>query len=177
MENQLIKKNGINFGIGYGLFLIFLTLYAYVIDNNFFASFWFLGFIIIGFFVNGFWVIGKLKKAQEGYVTFKEGFTTFFISNALGYLISTLFTILIFIVIDPEMQEVVKEITVVKTTEFMENFNLPVSEIDKAVEEIKNKDNFSLVAQIKGYFSTLAIASIIGLLLALILKKNKEETY
>ena len=34
--NPIIKAKGINFGIIYGLFLISLTLYAYVIDINFF---------------------------------------------------------------------------------------------------------------------------------------------
>ena len=177
MVNPLIKTKGINFGLGYGLYLILLTLYAYVLDNSFFASFWFLGFVIIGFFVNGFWVIASLKKAQEGYVTFKEAFTVFFISNAFGLLLSTLITILIFIVIDPELQTVVKDLTISKTTEMMENFGAPSEAIDEAIENIKVQDNFSIAAQIKGYFSTLAISSIIGLLLSLILKKKKEETY
>jgi len=177
MENKIIKPKGINFGIGYGLFLILLTLYAYVIDLNFFASFWFLGLVIIGFFVNGIWVIASLKAAQEGYVTFKEGFTVFFLSNALALLLSTIITILIFIVVDPELQEVVKELTIEKTTTMMEDLNAPIDSIDKTIEDLRKQDNFSIMAQVKGYFSTLAISSILGLLLALILKKKKEEEY
>lgn len=175
MENQLIKSKGINFGIAYGLFLIFLTLYAYVIDLNFFASFWFLGLVIGGFFVNGLWVIASLKKAQEGFVTFKEGFTVFFISNALALLLSTIITMLIFLVIDPELQATVKELTIAKTTVMMENFGAPTDAIEETTDKLRTQDNFSLVAQIKGYFSTLAISSIMGLLFALILKRKKEE--
>ena len=177
MENQLIKSKGINFGLGYGLYLILLTLYAYVIDLNFFASFWFLGLFIFGFFINGLWVIGSLKKAQEGLVTFKEAFTVFFISNALALLLSTIITILIFIVIDPELQTTVKELTITKTTEIMENLGAPTDAIDQTIESLRKEDNFSLIAQVKGYFSTLAISSIMGLLLALILKKKEEEEY
>jgi len=172
MENQLIKSKGINFGIAYGLFLILLTLYAYAIDLNFFASFWFLGLVMVGFFVNGLWVIGSLKKIQEGFVTFKEGFT---VSNALALLLSTIITMLIFLVVDPELQVTVKELTIAKTTVMMENFGAPTDAIEEAIDKLRTQDNFSLVAQIKGYFSTLAISSIMGLLFALILKRKKEE--
>ena len=172
-----MKTKGVNFGLCYGLYLVLLTLYAYVIDLNFFASFWFLGLVIIGFFVNGLWVIASLKKAQEGLVTFKEAFTIFFISNALALLLSTIITILIFIVIDPELQTIVKQLNITKTTEIMENMGATTDAIDKTIKGLRAADNFSLVAQIKGYFSTLAISSIMGLLLALILKKKKEEEY
>ncbi|MDB4171056.1 DUF4199 domain-containing protein [Polaribacter sp.] len=173
--NQLIKSKGQNFGLFYGIFLIFLTLYAYAIDINFFVSYWFLIFVIISFFVNAFWVMGSLKKAQAGLMSFKEGFTVFFISNALALLLSTLFTLLLFTIIDPELQDTVKELTIIKTTEAMEYFNVRMDQI--SIEEIRNQDNFSIVSQIKGYFSTLAICSIAGLLIALILKKKEEENY
>jgi hypothetical protein len=127
--------------------------------------------------LNGIWVIASLKAAQEGYVTFKEGFTVFFLSNALALLLSTIITILIFIVVDPELQETVKELTIAKTTTMMEDLGAPIESIDKTIEDLRKQDNFSLMAQVKGYFSTLAISSIIGLLLALILKKKKEEEY
>jgi hypothetical protein len=175
--NQLIKSKGQNFGLFYGIFLIFLTLYAYAIDINFFVSYWFLIFVIISFFVNAFWVMGSLKKAQAGLMSFKEGFTVFFISNALALLLSTLFTLLLFTIIDPELQDTVKELTIIKTTEAMEYFNAGMDQIDISIEEIRNQDNFSIVSQIKGYFSTLAICSIAGLLIALILKKKEEENY
>jgi hypothetical protein len=175
--NQLIKSKGLNFGLAYGFYLILLTLYAYVIDLSFFTSYWILGLVVIGFFVNGLWVIGSLKKDQNGFATFKEAFTVFFISNALALLLSTIVTILIFVVIDPELQETVKELTVIKTTETMEGFNVPMESIEIAAEEIRNQDNFSIAAQVKGYFTTLAISSVIGLLIALILKKKKEEEY
>jgi hypothetical protein len=175
--NQLIKSKGVNFGLVYGLFLSLLVLYAYVVDLNFFTSYWLPGLMILGFLVHGFWVIGSLKKAQEGFVTFKEAFTVFFIANALGLLLSTILTILIFVVIDPDLQTIVKDLTITKTTEMMENFGAQGDQIEKTIEGIKEQDNYSVGAQIKGYFMTLAISSIFGLLFSLILKKKKEETY
>ena len=175
--NELVKSKGLKFGLIYGTFLIFLTLYAYAIDLNFFVSYWNLALVILSFFVNAFWVMGSLKREQLGFMNFKEGFTVFFITNALALFLSTIFTILIFILLDPELQVTVKELTINKQTEMMEYFNTPIDIIEKNIEELSNSDNFSLVNQIKGYFSSLVIVSIVGLLLALILKKKEEEQY
>ena len=175
--NQLIKSKGINFGLVYGLALILPILYAYTIDLNYFVSFWALGILILTFFIHGFWVIGSLKKAQNGYATFKEAFTVFFISNALGFLISAVITLLIFTVIDPELQTVVKELTVQKTTTFMLDMGANSDQIEETIKGIEEQDNYSIGAQVKGYFLTVIIASIVGLLLSLILKKKQEEEY
>ena len=103
--NQTIKSKGINFGVIYGLVLILPVLYAYAIDQTFFASYWNLGIALLAFFVHGFWVVGSLKKAQNGFASFKEAFSIFFLANVIGaLLISVSMTILIFVVIDPELQ-------------------------------------------------------------------------
>mgnify|MGYP001187928949 CR=1 FL=1 len=175
--NQLVKSKGLKFGLIYGTFLIFLTLYAYAIDLNFFVSYWNLVLVILSFFVSAFWVMGSLKREQLGFMNFKEGFTVFFITNTLALFLSTIFTILIFVLLDPELQVTVKELSIIKQTEMMEYFNTPIDIIEKNIEEQSNSDNFSLVNQIKGYFSSLVIVSIVGLLLALILKKKDEDNY
>lgn len=175
--NQLIKSKGLNFGLVYGFTLILPILYAYVIDLNYFVSFWALGVLLLTFFVHGFWVVGSLKKAQEGFATFKEAFSVFFISNAVGFLISTIVTILIFNVIDPELQTVVKELTINTTSEFLQDMGATTEQIDESINKINEQDNYSIGAQIKGYFFTLVIASIVGLLISLIMKRNPEQDY
>ena len=173
--NQTIKSKGINFGLIFGLALILPVLYAYAINLNYFVSFWALGVLVLTFFVHGFWVIGSLKKAQGGYATFKEAFSVFFISNAIGLLISTLLTLLIFTVIDPELQVTVKELTISTTTEFMQDMGANNEQIDQTINGIREQENYSIGAQIKGYFATLVVFSILGLLISLILKKKREE--
>jgi len=173
--NQIIKSKGINFGLAYGFALILPVLYAYTINLNYFVSFWALGILLLTFFVHGFWVIGSLKKAQNGFVTFKEAFTVFFISNAIGFLISTFITVLIFVIIDPDLQSIVKELSVNKVTEFMQDMGAQTDKIQEKVDKINEQDNFSIAAQIKGYFVTLTYASIAGLLISLILKKKEEQ--
>ena len=82
---------------------------------------------------------------------------------------------MIFIIIDPELQSVVKELTINKTTEFMQDMGANTEQISEAVDGIREQDNYSISSQIKGYFSTLLVFSIIGSLISLILKKKREE--
>lgn len=173
--NQTIKSKGINFGIIYGLVLILPVLYSYAIDQTFFASFWNLGITLLAFFVHGFWIVGSLKKAQGGYATFKEAFSVFFLANAIGLLISVTMTILIFVVIDPELQNTVRELSIAKTTTLLEDMGATTDVIEQTISDIKEQDNYSVGAQLKSYLYSLIFASVFGALISLILKKKREE--
>ena len=48
----------------------------------------------------------------------------------------------------------------------------PQAEIDKALAELAETDNFSLVNLGKSYFSSLIFQAVIGLLIGLIFKKK-----
>jgi len=173
---DIIKKTGINFGLIFGFLVSLIVLYAFAVDSSILVNWWivllvpFLSVIICGLFA-----IGTVKKAQNGFISFKEAFTTYFIMIAIGLLINTTVTILIFNVVAPEFQETAKELQISKTTEMMESYNLPYEKIDEAVEKIKEDDGFSAPKQMLSYVIGLAIYSIFGLLLALILKRNNPE--
>lgn len=173
---EIIKKTGINFGLIFGFLVSLIMLYAFAIDNSILTNYWivllvpFLLVIICGLFA-----IGTVKKAQNGFISFKEGFTTYFVMIALGLIINTAVSVMIFNVIAPEFKETVKELQITKTTEMMENFNVPYEQIDEAIEKIKEDEQFSIQKQMLSYVIGLAIYSIFGLLLALILKRNNPE--
>jgi hypothetical protein len=173
--NQIIKSKGINSGLVFGLVLILPVLYAYVIDPTFFVSFWNLGIALLAFFVHGFWVVGSLKKAQDGYITFKEAFSVFFIANAIGLFISVTMTILIFVVIDPELQNTVIELSIAKTTIILEDMGATTELLEKTINDIRKQDSYSIGIQLKSYFYSLIFASIFGALISLILQKKQEE--
>jgi len=62
-----------------------------------------------------------------------------------------------------------------KVTEMMEKFNVPEEALDEAIAKIDETDSFSLVSQIKNFFITLAMYSVIGLIVAAIMKKKNPE--
>jgi hypothetical protein len=171
--NEIIKKNAIPFGITLGLLSVLITGFIYVFDINLFLSGWVTFFKVIIYSAIIILLLNKTKKELGGFMSFKEAFTTFFYAAALGIIIATSFDIVLFNLIDPSLKDSLKEITINFTVELLEKFKTPTSEIKKAVEEIKNTDQFSVLQQIKGLFTYFLISAIFGLVFSAIFKKNK----
>ena len=106
-------------------------------------------------------------------MSFKEGFTTYFISALIGVAISVVFNILLFNFIDPEAAVTLKEMTLQSTAEMMKKFGAPTSEIKKAVEKLESYDQFSALEQLKGSIWSIVGSAVFGLILAAIFKKDK----
>ncbi len=175
MKN-IIKKTGTTYGLILGFILSLITLYAFVIDSTVLTKWWLV--LLVPFFsaiILGLLAIGTVKKKLDGFISFKEGFTAYFVMIALGLFIATMVNILIYNVVAPEFKETVKEQQIVKTTEMMESYNVPYDQIDEAIEKMREGDSMSVSKQMLSYVIGLAIYAIFGLLLALILKRNKPE--
>lgn len=171
--NEIIKKNGINFGIITGVISVLITSSIYIVDLSLMTKWW-LGLTILAvYIVIGCVLLAKTKKDLDGFMSFKEGFTTYFISALIGIAISVIFNILLFNVIDPEAAVTLKEMTLKSTADMMKNFGAPTSEIKKAIEKMKDYDQFSTLEQLKGSIWSIVGASIFGLILAAIFKKDK----
>jgi hypothetical protein len=174
MENntQLIKKTATAQGITLGIILALSTTLMYVLNPEMFTKWWvgILSFLVVLLF--GIISVSKSKGQLNGFITFKEAFTSYFITVALGYFISTLMGILIFSIIDPDMAQFVQEKAMETTRGFMERFGAPQEEIDKAIVKMGEQDNFSITSQLKSYIFGLAFLSVLGLLVALIFKRK-----
>jgi hypothetical protein len=171
--NEIIKKNGINFGIITGVISVLITSSIYIVDLSLMTKWW-LGLTILAvYIVIGCVLLAKTKKDLGGFMSFKEGFTTYFISALIGIAISVIFNILLFNVIDPEAAVTLKEMTLKSTADMMKNFGAPTSEIKKAIEKMEDYDQFSTLEQLKGSIWSIVGASIFGLILAAIFKKDK----
>jgi len=175
--NEIIKKNGINFGIILGIIGIVSQMTVYALggiskENAILNS-------VIQFV---FWAAyltvriiqcNKTKKEFNGYISFKELFTTLTITIAIGIVISQLFTFLFNNFIDTEygtaMNDFMNEQQILAQNA-MKGFIKVTSEDLKKIAE---KDNFSIVSILQGTLVAFLISSILNLILAAIFKKNK----
>lgn len=175
MINEIIKRNGITFGVLIGIVSSLITATIYAIDLNLFSSWWIGITSIIVYLILGIVLLSKTKKEVKTVFTFKDAFTTYFIAAVIGILISTLFNVLLFNVIDPSAKDTLLEITMKITANMMQKFGTPASVINEAISKLKETNPYSTIELLKGSIFSIIFSSIFGLILAAFFKTRSTQ--
>ena len=175
MINEIIKRNGITFGVLIGIVSSLITATIYAIDLNLFSSWWIGITSIIVYLVLGIVLLSKTKKEIKTIFTFKDAFTTYFIAAVIGILISTLFNVLLFNVIDPSAKDKLLEITMKITANMMQKFGKPASVINEAIAKLKETNPYSTIELLKGSIFSIIFSSIFGLIVAAFFKTRSTQ--
>jgi|GEM_PF-1709635 hypothetical protein len=175
--NEIIKKNGINFGIILGVIGIVsqMTVYALggiskenAILNSIIQFIFWAAYLIVRIIQ-----CNNVKKEFNGYISLKELFTTLTVTITIGILISQLFTFVFNNFIDAEygtaMNDFMNEQQIMAQNA-MKSFTKVSSE---DLKEIANTNNFSILNILQGTLVAFLISSIMNLILAAIFKKDK----
>ncbi|WP_300570173.1 DUF4199 domain-containing protein [Flavobacterium sp.] len=170
--NEIIKKNGISYGVITGVTSILITTLIYVVDLKLFTSPW-IGFTSIALYIAiGVILLSKTKKELKGVFPFKDAFTTYFISAVIGILISVAFNIILFNFIDPAAKDTIKEMTMKYAVEMMQKFDTPASAINEAIKDMEANDQFSIGKLLQGSIFSILFSALFGLILAAIFKSK-----
>jgi len=174
METQALsfKKSSFNYGLILGGILAIVTSSIYALNMELLTKWW-LGIIL--FFIGicvGFVSVAKSKSILEGVISFKEAFTSYFITLAVGLFINMAVAILIFVVIDPDAAVFLQEKIIELSRSMLESFGVPEEEINKAITDMENENSYSFGNQLQSYVFQLLFYSVFGLLVSLIMKKN-----
>ena len=175
--DAIIKKNAINFGIISGLIGILSTTIMYITDLKLFVNMW------VGFGMLAIWIIigcvllSKTKNEKQGILSFKEGFTAYFVSALVGILMSTVFNIFLFNFFDTAARDTVTEHLIEMQVEMLQKFNTPQEKFNEAIISIKESSQFSIKGQLFGIAQALVGAIIFGLILAAFFKSKPKEQF
>ncbi len=177
MENlsKLHNKETLQFGLISGLVSILILVVVYIIGAEFFLNpfVWIMSFVVPIIFA--VWSSIVVKRKFEGFLEYREALKiTFGVFVITGFL-TTVFSFFIFNILDIAFAESVKQLTIVKTMEFMQKFNLPDSEIEKQIDEIIKQDTYSFLNLFKSYAFSCIVYFIEALIIAAIIKKKKPE--
>ena len=170
------KSIAVNNGLYLGGILALISVLIYAVNLDLFTEWW-LGIILFRVVVvYGVLTAIKSRTSLGGFISFKQAFTSYFITIAIGTLIATIVGIAIFTFIDPEAATYLNEQILLLTKQTMERFGMPQEAMQAALDEAAKKDNFSLGMQSQAFVFRLAFYAVIGLIVALIVKKtnNKE---
>ena len=175
--NEIIKRNGINFGIILGVLGITSQMIVYAMGgvskenailNSILQFVFWLAFLAIRIVQ-----CNKTKKEFNGFISLKELFTTLTVTVIIGILISQSFTFLFNNFIDVEygnaMNEFMNEQQIVAQNA-MKSFTKVTSEDLKKIAET---NNFSILNILQGTLIAFLLSSVMNLILAAIFKKNK----
>jgi len=169
------KSSAINYGLYLGGILALVTILGYALYLDLLTKWW-LG-IIFFILIIAFGIFSSLKskKMQGGFISFKEAFSGYFITVAVGILISMVISIAIFNFVDPEAAIALKEKTIEASVQMMRSFNAPEEAVATAVEQMEaQKNQFSIAPQLQSNAIFLIIQAVIGLIVALIVKRDPE---
>ena len=171
-----LRKNAARYGLYLGLFVVVTTTLVYVLDISLFTASWYglLSMAII--IVFGAFAAIQAKKNKGGFLTFKETFTSFLVTVLVGLSISTVFSVLLFNVIDPEAKQIITDNVIKMTTGMMEKFGTKPADINAIIKEMQKTDSFGVVGQLKGFAFNIIIYSIIGLITALIIRRERPQS-
>jgi hypothetical protein len=172
---QTTKTTAINYGIYLGGIISLITIIVYGVDLDLFINPWLGIFLFILVIAFGARSAINSRKLLGGFISFKQTFSSYFITISVGTMISSIVGIAIFTYIDSEAAVYLNEQVLILTKETMERIGLPQEDVAAAIEEASKNDNFSLGAQIQAFVFRLVFYAVIGLIVGLIIKKTDSK--
>ncbi len=174
MENKgLLEKSFVKWGLYAGLASVVLTFLLYIIDVKLMVSGWIsllMYAMIIAFMV----LSARQQRAEEeGYLSYGKAVMNSLGVNIISTIISVLFSALLYNVIDPELPETLKTISMENMVSTMESLGSSEADIDNALKMAEERQmnydfkGLSLVALI-----AIAMNFVVGLIVSIFTRKN-----
>ncbi|WP_295179073.1 DUF4199 domain-containing protein [uncultured Christiangramia sp.] len=172
---QSTKKLATSYGLYLGIALILISVLVYAFDISLMTEWYYTPIVYIIILALAIMAVNKAKKFNTGIFSFKEAFSTYFITVVIGLVLSTLFSVILFNVIDPQAADTLQEITMSKQAEMFEKFGMTEAQINETMTEMQKENFFSFKNVMISLAIQLVIFSIIGLIVALIFRE-KDKT-
>jgi len=161
-------------GLIAGLVLILLTTILYLGGVDSFLGYggW-LGYLIL----IGAAVVAPVmeKKAQNGFLEFREALKGAFLVFVIALALQSLFTWILMNFIDTGFRSALEKAILDKTEKFMQGLKIDQDTIDKTLDQQRGKNQYALPKILMGLCVTYVVFFLISLLIAAIVKKKKPE--
>jgi hypothetical protein len=175
MANEIIKKNGITYGVITGVLLCLITASMYATNIALFIAWWttLLSFSVL--IIVPIISLIKTKKESNNILLYKDAFTSYFIAATIGFLISVAFKIILFNFIDPSIKDTLLDLTIKYLETTSTKFGVTKSALNDTLLKLKASDPFSIIEQLKGAIVNIFFFIILGLIIAAFFKSNSTS--
>jgi hypothetical protein len=183
MEETSTNPSLVNHAVKWGLISaaisIIVTLLLYAIDYTLMVQIKFALFSLVIYLGLVVYAGIEYRKLEGGYLDFGKAYLHGLIILALSGLVATIFQILLYTVIDPELPAKLVDASIENTRAMMENFGAPADSIDEAIEKAKTdtEARFTMFGLAKGYIWVVVVSAVLALITGLIVKKRQPVEF
>ncbi len=170
-----MKRFILDWGLILGGISILFTVILYGLGTEYMVN-WKVGLTVLAVFIAALVYAGLRfrKKINGGYLKYWEAFRLVFFLMIASTIVSSLFSLLMSTVIDPELPQKMKEATIQATISSMEYWGAPQDVIDRTIDKMQNEPTgFTMEKLLWGILNTLIFASILSLILSLFIRKKR----
>jgi len=171
MNNHAIKS-----GLIVGVISIILVLLIYLINPALMASMWMFSLVLVSIALTAYFGI-QHRNEEGGYMDFGKAWMYSFQLLAVAGIVGTIFNILLYNIIDPELPETLADQAVSNTEAMMGRFGMPEDELDDALEKTRQDtlDRTTVTGSLKGFLWGLIMYAVFSLITGAIIKKKEPE--
>ena len=175
MEKSL-KSVASTYGIYLALILSFFTIIGYAIYLDLFIQWWFgIGQMILVIII-GIVSAMKARTLLGGFISFKDAFTAFFITIAIGITIPAIIGLIIFNFVDTDAALILQDRIIENQMSMMKKFGAPQEVLDETMKQIEAQGSFfSISNSLKSIAYQLVGFSVVGLIVAAVVKKTDPD--
>jgi len=177
-SQQPVLNHAAKFGGILAAISIVIVMLLYAVDYTIMAGFTFiLVLLVVGI---GFTIYAGInyRNSIGGYIPYGKAYLHGFLVLAISGLVSTLFNIVLYKVIDPDLAQNLTEAIITNTEATMANFGAPQESIDEAITKMRDEmpSNFTVTGLLWGYCKALIWYAILALITGLVVRKNQPES-
>jgi Protein of unknown function (DUF4199) len=170
-------QHAAKWGAIFGGVSIALTAIAYAVDYTMLADWKFGIFVLVLLLAATIYAGINYRNEIGGFLPYGKAFQHGFILLAISGIISTVFSLLLYTVIDSDLPSKLTDVTIENTQKMLEGFGVPEDKMDEAMEDAKAraKGQFSAFGLVKAYGFGLIFYAIISLITSIFVRKNQPE--
>ncbi len=167
-------KKYLTYGAILGLVQAIYLGILYVIGIEALSNFWFTLILFpLSIFLTFLFALRVRKEDFGGFWKFKDAFIAFFVMGAVGGIVTTLWSLLLYNVIDPKLGHDLAEQIMENTLEMMEKWDAPEEQIEKTMDDLAGlPDDFKPAGLLLSYAKSLVWYAILGMIGGAITRKS-----